>query len=175
MLIQFQANNFCNLIYTDDCHLTNEYLETKVDCIPGLQNFRLKDLPDFIGMTDPNYSIVEFIIETMDRAHRASAIILNTSNELENDVLNVLCIMFPCIYSVGPLSSFLNQSPQSHLASLSSNLWKEDTKCLDWLESKEPRSFVYVNFGSMTVMTEQTLLEFAWGLADSKNVKDSED
>ncbi|AES74878.1 UDP-glucosyltransferase family protein [Medicago truncatula] len=142
----------CLIPLKDDSRLTNGYLETKVDCIPGLQNFRLKDLPDFIGITDPNYSIVEFINEAMNR----------------NDVLNVLSSMFPCIYAIGPLSSFLNQSQQKHLASLGTNLWKEDTKCLDWLESNEPRSVVYVNFGSITVMTAEKLLDFAWGLANSK-------
>ncbi|GAU37808.1 hypothetical protein TSUD_276250 [Trifolium subterraneum] len=48
-----------------------------------------------------------------------------------------------------------------------SNLWKEDTKCFDWLESQQPRSVVYVNFGSITIMTPEQLLEFAWGLANS--------
>ncbi|KAL5080298.1 hypothetical protein RYX36_008719 [Vicia faba] len=152
----------------DESYLTNGYLDARVDCIPGLQDFRLKDLPDFIRVTDPNDSMVEFINEAAERAHRASAIIFNTSNELESDVLNVLSTMFPCVYAIGPLSSFLYQSPQNHLASLSTNLWKEDNKCLDWLESKESGSVVYVNFGSMTVMTREKLLEFAWGLANSK-------
>jgi hypothetical protein len=66
------------------------------------------------------------------------------------------------------LSSFTNQTPQNDLASLGSNLWKEDTKCLKWLESKEPSSVVYVNFGSVTVMTPEQILEFARGLAGSK-------
>ncbi|KAK2420033.1 7-deoxyloganetin glucosyltransferase [Trifolium repens] len=66
------------------------------------------------------------------------------------------------------LPSLLNQTLQNHLASLGSNLWKEDTKCLKWLESKEPGSVVYVNFGSVTVMTLEQILEFAWGLAGSK-------
>jgi len=112
--------------------------------------------------------MVEFIIEGVGRSHRASAFIFNTSDELEKDVMNVLSTTVPSTYAIGPLSSFLNQSPQNHLASLSPNLWKEDTKCLDWLESKEPRSVVYVNFGSSTVMTIERLLELAWGLANSK-------
>ncbi|RHN50145.1 putative 7-deoxyloganetin glucosyltransferase [Medicago truncatula] len=75
--------------------------------------------------------------------------------------------MFPSLYPIGPLPSLLNQTPQIHqLDSLGSNLWKEDTKCLEWLESKEPGSVVYVNFGSITVMTPKQLLEFAWGLAN---------
>jgi len=153
MEIHFQANNFC---------------EFYLDCMPGLQNFRLKDLPDFTRITDPNDSMVEYIIEAAGRIHRASAFIFNTSNELEKDVMNALSSTFPNIYAIGPLSSLLSQSPHNHLASLSTNLWKVDTKCLDWVESKEPRSVVYVNFGSMTVMTEEKLLEFAWGLANSK-------
>jgi len=35
MLIQFQANNFCNSIYIDDNHLRNRYLETKVLFYPS--------------------------------------------------------------------------------------------------------------------------------------------
>jgi UDP:flavonoid glycosyltransferase YjiC (YdhE family) len=112
--------------------------------------------------------MVEFVIEAADTFHRASAIVFNTYNELENDVMKELYSMFPSLYTIGPLSSFLNQTPQNHLASLGSNLWKEDTKCLQWLESKEPGSVVYVNFGSVTVMTPEQILEFAWGLAGSK-------
>jgi len=143
-------------------------LDTKVDWIPGLKNFRLKDLPDHIRTTDPNDSRIEFIIEAADTFHRASSIVFNTSNELESDVLNALGIMFPSLYTIGPLTSFINQSPRSQFATLDSNLWKEDTKCLEWLESKEPASVVYVNFGSITIMSPEKLLEFAWGLANSK-------
>ena len=148
--------------------MTNGYLDTKVDCIPGLQNFRLKDLTDFIRSTNPNDVMVEFVIEAADRFHRASAIVFNTSDELESDVMNALYSMFPTLYTIGPLPSLLNQTQHNHLQSLGSNLWKEDSKCLEWLESKEPGSVVYVNFGSITVMTPDQLLEFAWGLANCK-------
>ncbi|KAA8536451.1 hypothetical protein F0562_028929 [Nyssa sinensis] len=40
--------------------------------------------------------------------------------------------------------------------------------CLDWLDKREPGSVVYVNYGSLIVMTPQQLREFAWGLANSK-------
>jgi len=157
------------LRYADESYLTNGYLNNKVgDWIPGLQNFRLKDLPDFIRITDPNDLMIKFITEVADRCHRASSIVINTSCELESDVMNALYSIFPSIYPIGPFASFINQSPQNHLASLNSNLWKEDTKCLEWLESKEPRSVVYVNFGSIAVMSQEKLLEFAWGLANSK-------
>ncbi|XP_057447731.1 7-deoxyloganetin glucosyltransferase-like [Lotus japonicus] len=152
----------------DESYLTNGYLDTKVDWIPGMQNFRLKDLPDFMRTTDPNATMLQFAIELADRSHRASAIVFNTFNELERDVLSALSSIYPSLYPIGPFPSFLNQTPESHLESLGSNLWTEDTMCLQWLESKEPRSVVYVNFGSITVMSPEQLLEFAWGLANSK-------
>lgn len=104
--------------------------------------------------------------------HRGSAIVINTSDELESDALNALSSMFPSLYPIGPLpSSFLNQIPQNHLESLGSNLWKENTEGHGWLESEEPKSVhsvVYVNFGSITVLSPEQLLEFAWGLANNK-------
>ncbi|XP_004489448.1 7-deoxyloganetin glucosyltransferase [Cicer arietinum] len=152
----------------DESYLRNGFLEAKVEWIPGLKNFRLKDIVAFIRTTNPNDIMLEFLIEMADRVNRESTIVLNTFNELESDVIDALSSMFPSLYPIGPLPSLLNQTPQNHLASLGCNLWKEDTKCLEWLESKEPRSIVYVNFGSITVMTHEQVLEFAWGLANSK-------
>ncbi|KAK2631857.1 hypothetical protein EUGRSUZ_L02357 [Eucalyptus grandis] len=54
------------------------------------------------------------------------------------------------------------------LRSVGGNLWREEPGCLPWLDSKEPGSVVYVNFGSITVMTTGQLTEFAWGLANSQ-------
>nr|KYP60567.1 Cytokinin-O-glucosyltransferase 2 [Cajanus cajan] len=152
----------------DESYLTNGYLDTNVDWIPGMQNFRLKDFLDFIRTTDLNDAMLQFFIEVANGVDRNATFVFNTFEGLEGDVINALSSMFPSLYTIGPFPLLLNQSPHNHLASLGSNLWKEDTECLEWLESKEPRSVVYVNFGSFTVMSEEQLLEFAWGLANSK-------
>ncbi|KAK7364994.1 hypothetical protein VNO80_13744 [Phaseolus coccineus] len=152
----------------DESYLTNGYLDTKLDWIPGMKNFRLKDMPDYIRTTDPNNFMVEYLIDMTDSVLKAPATVINTSEELESEALKALSSMLPSVYPIGPFPSFLNQCPQNHLESLGSNLWKEDTECLEWLKSKEPNSVVYVNFGSITVMSPEQLLEFAWGLANSK-------
>ncbi|ESW20397.1 hypothetical protein PHAVU_006G205600 [Phaseolus vulgaris] len=154
----------------DESDLTNGYLDAKADCIPGLTNFRLKDLPDFMRTTDPNDVMLNFFIEETDKIPSASAVVFNTFDELERDAINAISSSFklPSVYTIGPFPLLLNQTPHQHLESLGSSLWKENTECLDWLESKEPGSVVYVNFGSITVMSADQLLEFAWGLANSK-------
>ncbi|KAH1143259.1 hypothetical protein GYH30_033791 [Glycine max] len=112
--------------------------------------------------------MVEYLIEVAARVPSASAIVFNTFDELERDAMNGLSSMLPFLYTIGPFPLLLNQTPQNNFASLRSNLWKEDPKCLEWLESKESGSVVYVNFGSITIMLAEQLLEFAWGLGNNK-------
>ncbi|XP_047155669.1 7-deoxyloganetin glucosyltransferase-like isoform X2 [Vigna umbellata] len=153
----------------DESYLTNGYLDTtKVECIPGLNNFRMRDLPSFVKTADPNDFMLEYFIEVAGRIPTVSAVVFNTFYELERDAMNALSFMLPSLYTIGPFPSFLDQIPNNYLASLGSSLWNEDPKCLQWLQSQEPRSVVYVNFGSITVMSADQLLEFAWGLANSK-------
>ncbi|KAH0680170.1 hypothetical protein KY285_021198 [Solanum tuberosum] len=90
---------------------------------------------------------------------------------LESDVLQQIATKFPVVkYTIGPLHRFMLNNPtqDEDLKSIGSNLWKEETHCLEWLDTKKPNSVVYVNFGSVTVMSNEQLVEFAWGLANTK-------
>ncbi|KAJ9673870.1 hypothetical protein PVL29_023429 [Vitis rotundifolia] len=151
----------------DESYLTNGYLDTVIDWIPGMKGIRLRDIPSFIRTTDPNEIMLEFPLREAERARKASALIFNTFDALEHEVLDALSQMFPPIYTIGPLHQLMSQIQDNDLKLIESNLWKEEPECLEWLDSKEPNSVVYVNFGSITVMTSQQLNEFAWGLANS--------
>ncbi|KAH7847925.1 hypothetical protein Vadar_031707 [Vaccinium darrowii] len=154
----------------DESCLTNGYLDTVIDFIPAMEGITLRDLPNFVRTTDPNDIMLNFAINESDKSYQGSAIILNTIDTLERGVLDVLSKMFPPIYAIGPLQLLeKNQIPEnSELETIGVNLWKEDLGCLDWLDKKEPKSVIYVNFGSVARMTAQELLEFGWGLANSK-------
>ncbi|KAJ8619122.1 hypothetical protein MRB53_015308 [Persea americana] len=154
----------------DESYLTNGYLDTRINWIKGMEDIRLRDLPSFVQTTDPNDLMFNFAGGEAQKAFKSSALILNTFHDLEDEVLTALTSMFPHVYSIGSLSLLLNQIPDyTQLKSIGSNLWKEETECLEWLDTKEPGSVVYVNFGSITVMTPQQLSEFAWGLANSNH------
>ncbi|GAV92514.1 UDPGT domain-containing protein [Cephalotus follicularis] len=156
----------------DTSFLTNGYLDTEINFISGMKGIRLKDFPTFIRTTNSESDdiMLKFILVETERAKRASAIIINTFVALEDQFLSVLSSMFPPIYSIGPLQLLLNYVPDKDLKQFGSNLWKEEPECLKWLDSREPNSVVYVNFGSITVMTSDQLVEFAWGLANSNQV-----
>nr|GME10503.1 7-deoxyloganetin glucosyltransferase-like [Ipomoea batatas] len=127
--------------------LTNGYLDTVIDWIPGLKGIPAKYLPSFIWNSgqddDPNYVISQFAIREVEAIPKASAIILNTFDELEPDAISALRSKFPGIYTIGPLHLLRNQFPLGDdLKSIGCNLWKEDPYCLEWLDTKEAGSVV---------------------------------
>nr|UXM20072.1 UGT48 [Panax notoginseng] len=146
----------------------NGYLNYVIDWIPGTGSIRMRDSSSLIWSPDLPDSFVLYCIQEISRTYKASAIILNTFDELECEVLKPLSSMLNRVYSIGPIHN-LSKSviPDNHTKYLRSNLWKEDSGCIQWLDSKQPGSVVYINFGSITVMSPQHLVEFAWGLANS--------
>ncbi|KAJ1267464.1 hypothetical protein BS78_07G058200 [Paspalum vaginatum] len=126
----------------DESCLTNGYLDkTMINWIPGMPPISLGD---------------------------AGALIINTFDALEPDVLAAFRAEYPRIYTVGPLGSLLRRHQQDKDAGddwTDLTLWKHDTECLRWLDAQAPGSVVYANFGSLTVLTAAQLAEFAWGLA----------
>lgn len=162
----------CIFPLKDLSYLTNGYMDTVIDWIPGMEGIQLKYLPSFIRSTDRDDFMVNFVITEIENTHNASALIFNTFDDLEPEVLKELSSIYPNSFTVGPLNQqVLNNEVSAHDSALSligSNLWREQPGCLEWLDSKEQNSVVYVNFGSITALTENQLVEFAWGLANSK-------
>ncbi|KAF8095490.1 hypothetical protein N665_0331s0010 [Sinapis alba] len=145
-------------------------LKTEIDWIPSINTIQLKDFPDFIIKTDHQHLMLNFITHVTERSKRASAIIINTFENLEHDVVSSLrTILHTRIYPIGPLPVLENRviNRDSEIGRLRLNLWEEETESLDWLDTKEGNSVVYVNFGSITVLTSEQLIEFARGLAMS--------
>ncbi|KAI9121405.1 hypothetical protein K1719_008438 [Acacia pycnantha] len=154
----------------DESQLTNGYLDTKMDWLSGMKNMRLRDLPSYFTSLDPHdYLMLTFSVNELKTATSADAIIFNTFSELESEALDTLSSIFPPLYTIGPVPLLLNEIPQNQaLDCIGSNMWKEEAHCIQWLESQKSRSVVYVNFGSVTVMSAEQVHEFAWGLANNK-------
>ncbi|XP_034201060.1 7-deoxyloganetin glucosyltransferase-like [Prunus dulcis] len=133
-----------------------------------MNGIRLRDLPHNFMTTNPNDIFWNYCLEVMRRVDKASAVVLHTFDALEQDVLDALSSILPLVYAIGPLQLLLNQIPENPLNAMGYSLWKEETQSLKWLDSKAPNSVVYVSFGSSAVITPEQLVEFGWGLANSK-------
>ncbi|XWS41596.1 hypothetical protein CRYUN_Cryun17cG0095500 [Craigia yunnanensis] len=170
--------NFCTkaaevmgifIFRADENFVSDGTLDTPIDWIPGMSNMCLKDIPSFIRTTDPNDIMFNFAMAVAEELLKSSSVIFNTFDELDKEVLKVIAAKSPDIYAIGPLTLLSRHIPESQCKSLNSSLWKEDTSCIEWLNKMESNSVVYVNYGSVTVMSDHHLKEFAWGLANSKH------
>ncbi|KAM5575654.1 hypothetical protein ABKV19_014556 [Rosa sericea] len=85
----------------DASYLTNGYMDTVIDWIPGISSIRLKDMPSFIRTTD--LITLQFFLYEMARHQRASAIIVNTFDALDHEILDGLSSLLPPVYFIGPL------------------------------------------------------------------------
>ncbi|KAI9116813.1 hypothetical protein K1719_012179 [Acacia pycnantha] len=150
--------------------------DSTLDWVTGMKNIQLKHLPNFIRLNSKSDDFMfDFKGSVSKDCMKSSSIIINTFQELESEVLDVIMAKNPNVYNIGPLHllnrHFIHEKKENEFMPSSSGLsfWKSDAKSIQWLEQWEPSSVIYVNYGSIAVMNEQNLKEFAWGLADSKH------
>jgi UDP:flavonoid glycosyltransferase YjiC (YdhE family) len=157
--------------FRDDAQLADDaYLDTVVRGARGMcDGVRLRDFPTFIRTTDRGDVMLNFFIHEAERLSLPDAIMINTFDDLEAPTLDAMRATLPPLYTVGPLLLHARRAVTegSQLDALGSNLWEEQGGLLEWLDGQAAGSVVYVNYGSITVMSNEQLLEFAWGLAGS--------
>ncbi|CAN6238431.1 unnamed protein product [Urochloa humidicola] len=156
----------------DEEQLRNGYLDTPVGWVRGMsKHMRLRDFPTFIYTMQRGDILLEFMMREVARADAADAVILNTFDELEPAALDAMRAILPPVYTIGPLGLVLDRlagdADAAALATVRASLWKEDLTCVRWLDGRPARSVVYVNYGCITTMSGDDLVEFAWGLANS--------
>ncbi|CAI0474566.1 unnamed protein product [Linum tenue] len=155
-----------------EANFTDGTLEMPLEWIQGMNNIRLRDLPSFATTTDAADIMFNHLKTEAENSMKSNAIIFNTFDAFEEQVLAAIRTKFPReIYTIGPLhllGNAMSEPKSTETSSISSNFWKEDRECTKWLDGRGPQSVVYANYGSVTVMSEEHMKEFAWGLAESK-------
>ncbi|GLJ48790.1 hypothetical protein SUGI_1028860 [Cryptomeria japonica] len=138
-----------------------------ISCIPEMEALRVKDLPSFLTVTDAEDYMFQYLLREAQNTHQASLVLLNTFQELEGPVLRDLNAKFGNkVLSIGPL--LLSSACYGDLiADTKSSIWNEETSCLEWLDKQQESSVIYVCFGSIAVLSDEELVEFAWGLEAS--------
>uniref|UniRef100_A0A7N2RA04 UDP-glycosyltransferases domain-containing protein n=1 Tax=Quercus lobata TaxID=97700 RepID=A0A7N2RA04_QUELO len=153
--------------------LENEDMDRLIRSVPGMETFlRIRDLPSFCqvsNLADPNLQLFANRTRQSPRAH---SLILNTFEDLEEPVLSHIRTKCPKIYTIGPLHAILKSKLESKTTLLQSrspnSLFEVDRSCMVWLDAQPFKSVIYVSFGSITTMTKDKLMEFWYGLVNSK-------
>ncbi|CAL1374637.1 unnamed protein product [Linum trigynum] len=146
-----------------------EDMERLITTVPGTEEFlRCRDLPSFCRSPDLTHPSLQALASATQQSTKACALILNTFEGLEGPILTQIAAHCPKTYTIGPIHEHLRSKLTLQPSSSSSSLWEEDRSCLEWLDRHPPKSVLYVNFGSIAVMTPEDLIEIWHGLVNSK-------
>ncbi|KAF3433568.1 hypothetical protein FNV43_RR24670 [Rhamnella rubrinervis] len=137
---------------------------------------RFRDLPSFCRASDTKDPILQGIARETRHITRGQGLILNTFEELEGPILSHIRTKYPNIYSIAPIHTHLKlklklkrKLANKEVSSQPFNsLFEIDRTCITWLDAQPLKSVIYVSFGSTTVMTNDQLMEFWYGLVKSK-------
>nr|GMC95975.1 7-deoxyloganetic acid glucosyltransferase-like [Ipomoea batatas] len=153
-------------------------LDSPINSAPGFGGIlRRRDMPSLCRANDINDPIIQLVLKEDKHLPQAQGLIFNTFLGLEGPILaqfrDVVC---PNIYAVGPLHSHLktrlaedgrDKSWDVLQPPASNSLWREDERCIEWLDRQVERSVLYVSIGSMAVISRDRLMELWYGLVNS--------
>ncbi|XP_078173552.1 UDP-glycosyltransferase 86A1-like [Carex rostrata] len=129
--------------------------------IPGMPSIEPKELTSYLQDTDVSSVEHQIISKSFDEVKHAKIILCNTVEELEPGTVAALKLEKP-FYSIGPI--FPTGFTRSTVAT---SLWAE-SDCINWLNTKETGSVLYISFGSYAHVSKRDLCEIAHGIMNSK-------
>ncbi|KAK2454327.1 zeatin O-glucosyltransferase [Trifolium repens] len=133
-------------------------LRDRVGKIP-IESSHIIDVPSLEGCTETQFS--DFITAQVKLYEFSDGTIYNTSRAIESPYLELIEKTTCCKkhWAIGPFNPLTIEKKDS----------KGRHSCIEWLDKQEPKSVIYVSFGSTTTLTEEEIEQLAIGLEQSKN------
>ena len=156
----------------------------EVTCVPGMYPIPLGDYySPLLDYDLSSYLFQFFSCVQMESLRNRDWILMNTFYELEAPIIDAFQQDTGInVTTIGPLvavdminlpegganSNNNNNNNSSDLTHTGSFWPVEESKCLAWLDKHNPKSVIYVSFGSLMHVTTDKLQEFVLGLEDSQ-------
>ncbi|XP_031122554.1 7-deoxyloganetic acid glucosyltransferase-like [Ipomoea triloba] len=144
-------------------------MDMPITNVKGMEGFlRYRDLPalfqvdDDVHINDPTLQNLHQLAQNIAKAKHH---IFNTFQELEGPILHQMPTIMSNVYAVGPLHEFLAANGGSSNVIMSDD--DNNKSCLDWLNNQPVKSVLYVSFGTLSMVSRETLVEFWHGLVNS--------
>eukprot|EP00249_Psilotum_nudum_P020406 c27686_g1_i2 orf=685-1635(+) len=137
-----------------------------ITCVPGVRPLLPADLPSLLLVSD------EYLRDFLPRKFKALTetdwVLVNSIYALEHASFDAMLGTKTVLFPVGPLfpPAFLDKrNLNSDRRGIST--YKENWKCLEWLDTRQPASVIYLAFGSNAVLNPNQIEELASGLESS--------
>ncbi|XP_057767356.1 UDP-glycosyltransferase 74G1-like [Salvia miltiorrhiza] len=134
--------------------------------VPGLPAMKPDEMPSFIYVHGSYPGPFRMILDQFRNLGRADWIFINTFRELEEEVLQYWMTRIGRVRAVGPTipSIYLDKRLQDDKEYGLTIFKPMSNICMEWLNQRQPRSVVYVSFGSLAELTVDQIEELACAL-----------
>ncbi|PKI59858.1 hypothetical protein CRG98_019740 [Punica granatum] len=109
-----------------------------LEFIPGFESVRAMDLPQDIIEPNPNSEFSVMIDKMAATLSQATAIAINSVEELDPLIVKQLRSHLQKVLSIGPITPSCPMTP-----------FPDSYGCIPWLDEQKPASVVYISFGSV--------------------------
>ena len=119
------------------------------------------EIPSFLHPQTPFPVLREVIVGQFKMLPKTFCVLVETFQELETEVIEYMskfCLLKP----IGPLF----KNPKSSNSSIQGDFIEADD-CMDFLNSKEHATVVYISFGSVVSLNQEQTNEIAYGILNS--------
>lgn len=131
-------------------------IDVELPCLPLLKH---DEIPSFLYPTTPYPFLRRAILGQYKNLSIPFCILMDTFQELEENVIEHMSKFCP-IKPVGPLF----KNPKAQNSNVIADFVKGADDCVEWLDTKEKGSVVYVSFGSVVYLKQEQMDEIALGL-----------
>ncbi|PON41470.1 UDP-glucuronosyl/UDP-glucosyltransferase [Parasponia andersonii] len=128
----------------------------RLSFVPGMSKIPVQDLPEGIVFGNLESFFSTMLHQTSLVLPQATAVFINSFEELDKTVRGELNSKFHKFLSVGPFNLASPPPPAQY-----------DSGCLPWLDKQEPASVAYISFGSVAVPPKEELVAIAEALEGS--------
>ncbi|KAL0404685.1 UNVERIFIED_CONTAM: UDP-glycosyltransferase 74E2 [Sesamum radiatum] len=137
----------------------------EVVVVPGLPPLRPAEMPSFIYFHGSYPSTFEMVVNQFQNVLKADWIFVNTFYKLEEEVIKWMSRKWQ-VKAIGPTipSMYLDKRLQDDKG-YDVNVFKPTIEvCKNWLNKKQPKSVIYVSFGSLAQLSPEQTTELARAL-----------
>jgi len=143
--------------------------------VSDTHRFTIPGLPHNVEMTplqlDDGLRTESSVTELFDAVHesesRSYGALCNSFHEIEGDYEQLYKSTVGKSWSVGPVSAWLYKDDERKINRGHKEDFAQESEWLDWLNSKQNESVLYVSFGSLARLPHSQLVELAHGLEHS--------
>ncbi|GFP83329.1 UDP-glycosyltransferase 74e2 [Phtheirospermum japonicum] len=133
--------------------------------VPGLPALRPEEMPSFVYDYGSCPSTFQMVLNQFRNVDKADWIFINTFQKLEEKILEWMT-RFWRVKAIGPTipSMYLDNRLQDDREYGASIFIPPTNTCINWLNERQPKSVIYVSFGSLAQLSAQQTEEIASAL-----------